>query len=86
MSFFIDRCEQSICDVVDKGLEHKVFEYLKSLISEWSQRIDFYIESVQVLKESLHPSDHDTVVDPLNMKFLEELISASTLLLEGHLL
>jgi hypothetical protein len=68
MSLPIDSLQNCISYVLDQWLEDKALEYFVPLLCQRGEGIDFHIESVQVLKEALHPSHHDSVICPFLLK------------------
>ena len=58
-------------DVSDKWLEDDRLEDLETLKRKRGQRVYLDVEAVQVLEEPLHPSDHNTMILPFGLKFLE---------------
>ncbi len=67
----VDCFENGLCDVSDEWLEDNRLEDFKTLERKWGQRVDLNVKPIQVLEEPLHPSDHDAMIVPFGLKFLE---------------
>jgi hypothetical protein len=65
LSFTFDGSEHCRRNIGYQGPKNDALEQFIALISKRCEGVDFYVESVKVLEEPLHPSDHDTVVGPL---------------------
>ena len=59
--------------------EDDQFELEESLVSQRPNTAHLDIISVQVLEEPLHPPDHDLVVPPSQVKFLQKLFAFEVL-------
>jgi len=73
--FLVDRLKDRACNLCDKWLENVALEYFETLVCEGRQRIDLYVETIEVLEEALHPANHYAVVAPFYMKFLKQVFS-----------
>ena len=69
----VDGREHCLGDVREQRLEDHSLENLEALVGKGSQGIDFYVESVKILKEALHPTHHDSMIRPFLLQFLEQL-------------
>jgi|LauGreDrversion4_2_1035121.scaffolds.fasta_scaffold588756_2 hypothetical protein len=72
LAFPCDRIKHCTGDARYEWLEDIALEELESLLRQGGQRIDFYVEAIQILKESLHPADHDAMVRPLVLEGFKE--------------
>lgn len=63
------------------GLKYDTFEDLVALVRQGGQRVDLHIETIEVLEKALHPPNHNNVVLPFLVQFLQKLLPIAALFL-----
>lgn len=85
-SLFLDLAANSSGQLVALRIEHNFLKDLVALVIQRCDRMHFNIKSIEILKELLHPVDHDLVISPSLVQRYEKLGTTLSLQIIDHVL